>query len=307
MKHVLDILPGRISYMLEKMSSDVLNSITQIRLRINRPILVYVGKQEYMLCQNGLIRTDGELFTSDDLDCLLRRLNEHSPYIHDQSIKNGYITIKGGHRIGIGGEVVYKDGEIKHISNQTFFCIRCAHQIKGCFEVLRSDIFQNDIRSCLFFSPPGDGKTTMLRDCCRVLSSEGYNVALIDERNEISGSYNGIPSMDLGNRCDVLSNCPRSDGILSAIRALAPDIIITDELGFKNDADAVSNAMNSGIIVIASIHADSIEQLKSKELLKNVSFDRYVHLRIAQNGLMCRVFDRDFLPIRNRGVGRCCI
>ena len=157
MKHVLDILPVRIKSMLDNISPALLDTVTQIRLRINSPILVYIGKQEYGLCQNGLVKSAGDIFTQDDRNSFLRRLNEHSPYLHDQSLKNGFITIKGGHRIGVAGEVVYKDGEIKHISNQTFFCIRCAHQIKGCFEQVRRDAFTSAISSCLFFSLPGDG------------------------------------------------------------------------------------------------------------------------------------------------------
>lgn len=306
MKHIIEILPQRISIMLEKVPEHLLSRITQIRLRINCPILIYVDKQERMLGVQGLVRYDGETFTHDDLCCLLRRLNEHSAYVHDQSIKNGFITIKGGHRIGVAGEVVYKDGEIKYISHQTFFCIRCAHQIKGCFERIRNNIFDDRIESCLFFSLPGNGKTTMLRDCCRVLSTEGYNIALIDERNEISGSYNGIPGMDIGKRCDVLSNCGRTEGIISAIRSLAPDIIVTDEIGSDSDAEAIKNAINSGIVVIASIHAGNIEQLKRKRILRNISFERYVNLYITEKGASCKVFDRDFSPIAG-GLRRCCI
>ena len=112
---------------------------------------------------------------------------------------------------------------------------------------------------------------------------------------------------DLGPRCDVLTNCSRSAGILFAIRSLAPDIIITDELGFKDDADAVNNALKSGITVIASIHAGSIENLKEKELLRNTSFERYIHLHNNYSGLTYNAYDRDFMPVKRGGIKRCCI
>lgn len=307
MDNLVYALPGRISDMLFRTPKEKLEQVNEIRLRINKPIVIRTVSGEYVLSEKGMCREGGEIFTAADAQAFLRRINEHSPYIHGESLCGGYITIRGGHRIGIGGEVICDDGKVRCITNQSSFCIRCAHQIKGCFEYVRETVFEGGICSCLFFSPPGGGKTTMLRDCCRVLSNEGRNVALVDERNEISACYMGVPSLDVGARCDVLSFCPRRTGILMAVRALAPQVIITDELGTAEDLRAVNTALDSGVTVIASVHAGSIEELRRKEYSRLLRFNRYVSLQRGERGPVYRAFDADFMPLGARRDRYCCI
>ena len=307
MQNVLNILPDRISSMLSIINNEKLKAITQIRLRINKPIMVFIGKSEYMISRDGLNKTYGELFSREDQRALLCRLNEHSAYIHNESIKSGYITIQGGHRIGIAGNVIAKNGKIEYISDQAFFCIRCAHQIYGCFDALREELFTNGLDSCLFFSLPGNGKTTLLRECCRKLSNEGYNICLIDERNEISGSFKGEPMLDVGKRCDVFTSCPRSAGIISAVRAMAPDLIITDEIGTVEDYNAIRMAINSGIKIIASIHAGNIENVKAKLQPNDISFDKYIKIELNLHGLTYALYDKEFNALNIRRKRYCCI
>lgn len=308
MENLIYVLPTRISEMLYGIPQQKLDQVTEIRLRVGKPICIFVAGQEYMLQNGGLSKENGAIFLAEDATALLRRVHEHSPYIHNESIRQGYITVNGGHRIGISGEAVYENGAIKYVNNISSFCIRCAHQVKGCFTAAQNRIFYDGLCSCLFYSLPGGGKTTMLRDACRVLSNSGYNVALIDERNEIGAAGKGIPSLDVGRRCDVLSGCARKTGILMAVRALAPDIIVTDELGTREDFEAVNTAIDSGIIVIASIHADSIQNIKKKEYAHLLHFDRYVHLRRGLNNCAVReIYNGEFEPVEGSGRKLCCI
>lgn len=301
------VLPVRISEMLFQTPRDKLNTVSELRLRIGQPVIVRTGFTENGLGERGLQREPGTVFSAADALAFMTRINERSPYAHAQSMQSGFVTVRGGHRIGMGGQAVCSGGQVSGIVGQSCFCIRCAHEVKGCFEKIRSLVFTESVCSCLFFSLPGGGKTTMLRDCCRTLSREGYNVSLIDERNEIAACCAGVPTLDLGTRCDVLAGCPRSEGMMMALRTLAPDVIITDELGGEKDAEAVRDAINGGVAVIASAHAGSIEELKRRGYADGMGFERYVYLSRGAGGTAFRVYGQDMKPLIMRGGLVCCI
>jgi len=238
--------------------------IQEIRLRVNKPILVMGKGKEYYLNENGKLIQNKEaagLISEKELHALLNHMCHYSPYAFEDEIRRGFITVAGGHRVGIAGQVVL-EGEtavrtIKHIS---YLNIRIAHQIKGVADNLLPYIYQNgQVKSTLIISPPGCGKTTLLRDLVRQVSNgnshgEGVTVGVVDERSEIAGSYLGVPQNDVGVRTDVLDTCPKALGMMLLLRSMSPGVIAIDELGGQEDMEAVKQAAYCGSKIIATVH-----------------------------------------------------
>ena len=183
----------------------------------------------------------------------------------------------GGHRIGISGTAVYEDGELKNIRDISYINVRIAHELKGVGEGLFAKLFsENKISNTLIISPPGAGKTTLLRDLIRLVSDnfKRYRVAVVDERNEISASFLGEPQNDIGKRTDVLCGYKKKDGIIRAIRSMSPDLIALDEIGSREDTDAIIKCKYCGVNVIATMHGDSF--LDAKEFMEKGIFKNYI-------------------------------
>lgn len=230
--------------------------ITEIRLRVNCPLIVYERSKEWM-CHEYMV-------SERDIQDTFNMITEYSAYSFEENIKNGYITIPGGHRVGLGGQVVKKNNHIEIIKNIKFLNFRICHDLRNVeTELVRNLV--SEIRNILIISSPGLGKTTLLRNIIRGYSNKiGVSVSVIDERNEISGSYRGVPMIDLGTRTDVISDCNKYEGIMMAVRALAPKIIAVDEIGNEKDYSAIEYAINSGVSVIATIHGNEINEVKNK-------------------------------------------
>ncbi len=220
-------------------------------------------------------------------------ISNFSLYAFEEEIKQGFITITGGHRVGIVGKAVLDDNKIKSIKHISFINIRLSHQIKGCGDKVLSyllDEYDNCYHT-LIISPPRCGKTTLLRDVIRQLSNgngrrPGMTVGVVDERSEIGACYMGIPQNDLGIRTDVLDCCPKAKGMLMLIRSMSPSVIAVDEVGSGEDIDAIEYVMNCGCKLIATVHGNSIEDIKSKPILGKLVeerlFERYILLSNAK-------------------------
>ena len=249
-----------------------IEQITEIRMRVHKPILIYQGQKELSLDVNGefiYAIEKGYRFSYNELQSLLDFWCMDSRYAFQDEIKKGFLTIKGGHRIGICGEVVYESkGNIQAIKYISSINIRIAHEIKGIANSIINYIYEKGkVSNTLIISPPGMGKTTLLRDIIRLLSNgieekKGKNVALVDERGEIAACYQGVPQLDVGPRTDVLYGCDKDNGMKMLLQSMAPEVIAVDEIVTWNERQLISQMMGRGCAVIATMHGENVLQDK---------------------------------------------
>ena len=270
---ILEKLPGSIRKELETLPKEIINEIEEIRLRCSQnPIVLYKTREKIL----------SSITSKEDLQNTLNALIKYSYYAFEEDLAKGFVTIKGGHRIGICGKAVVTDNVptlIKEISSMN---IRFAKEIKGIANILIPIIIKdNEPVNTLIVSPPGCGKTTLLRDIARVLSIRGIKVAICDERSEIAGICDSMPSFDLGPRTDIIDGCNKRYGISMLIRTMSPQVIITDEIGDRYDVEAINQCTNAGVKIITSIHGSNKEDiLKSKinQLISENTFENIIYL-----------------------------
>lgn len=275
---VLRCLPKNISSAVAKYE------VEEIRLLAGRPAMIYIGAEGFFINSTGEITTledNGILMTKTGVNEVFRLACDNSVYALEDEIKNGYITIEGGHRIGICGSTVIKNGAVSYIKNISALNIRIARQALGSAKEIFPVVFDKYVRNTLIVSPPGCGKTTMLRDLARILGYK-YKVGIADERSEIAAVYRGTPQNDIGVRTVVMDACPKEYAINMILRTMGVEIIITDEIGSAGDAQAIKNAFNAGVKIIASAHGYSKKDVLTrpgiKELLGGGGFERVIVL-----------------------------
>lgn len=292
---ILRYFPDNIRVVLENEINNNL-VIEEIRIRNSKPIILKLNNSEKII--NYIVQTE-------DVLKILQSICENSIYSYQNQICEGFITIKGGHRIGITGSAVIENNKVKNINYISNLNFRIARQIIGCSNNIIKEIInqeENTIYNTLIVSPPGAGKTTLLRDIIRNLSNgteelTGKNIGVVDERGEIAAMYKGIPQNDLGIRTDIIENIKKSVGMKMLIRSMAPEIIVADEIGSKEDVQEINYAVCSGIKGIFTAHGNSLEDLKLNpaiaELIDKNIFESLLFLDKNNKGKVNKMYALD--------------
>lgn len=285
----------------------------EIRMRVGSPLFLICRGKEYMAGEDGSlmesrenpagteqnnsgrkrVKNDSEQCVSisrEDVEETLQCAVRYSLYAYEEELRQGFITVQGGHRIGVSGRVVLEKGEVKTIQPVTFLNIRISHEVRGCSDGVLPYLYDSAtgrFRHTLILSPPRCGKTTLLRDIVRQVSDgterfSGQTVGVVDERSEIAACFQGIPQNDVGARTDVLDCCPKAAGMMMLIRSMAPEVVAVDEIGGGRDLEAMRYAMNCGCRILATVHGTSMEDVEKKpglrDFLREDIFERYLIL-----------------------------
>ena len=273
MEYILRCLPTQLAKLILEHN---IQKLEEIRIRANKPVILKLGQVEIVL---------NYTITTNEIIGILQNICNNSIYTYQNQICNGFITLPGGNRVGIAGNVVIKDGQVSNISYIYSLNFRISHQINGASDNILKyvlDTENNTIFNTLIVSPPGAGKTTMIRDLAKRISNgineinfRGLDVSIIDERGEIAAMTKGITFNDVGIRTDVLDNVPKSIGIRMAVRSMAPKVIIADEIGNKDDVNIINYAICSGVKCIFTAHGSNME-----DLLKNSEINKIINLQL---------------------------
>lgn len=298
METVLEYLCTTIKKEIEQYIYE--NEIEEIRLRVNRPIAIKTAKE---------IKILKHIVTTEEILEVFQKICENSIYSYKKQICEGYITIKNGHRVGITGNSVIENGKIININYISSLNFRIAREKKNCSEGLIKyvvDKEKNQIHNTLIVSKPGAGKTTILRDLIRKISDMKKTCGVVDERGEISAMNKGVPQNDVGILTDVLENVPKVKGMTMLIRSMAPEVIACDEIGSREDIEAISYAICSGVKGIFTAHGESLEDLllnsNMAELLQKFIIERIIFLESHAKGQIREVYGLDKFEKKYRKI-----
>ena len=305
-------LPRQIKMLLSHSKIET-TKIQEIKIRTGKPLMVMNDTGEMIVRESS-----GGIYivTEADLREMLEYISNYSLYAYEDEMRQGFITIEGGHRIGLCGQTIVENGQIKNLRYISSINVRIAHEVMGCADdVIPYLIEDTSILHTLIISPPRCGKTTLLRDIIRQISDgnkyiKGQTVGVVDERSEIGGCYRGVPQNQLGMRTDILDGCPKAEGMMMLIRSMGPEVIAVDEIGTKADVHAVDYAMHCGCKMIATVHGKSLEEIRDKpelgNLVKNHRFERYIVLGNKRGvGSVEGIYDENGGSIINSGDVEC--
>lgn len=294
METILNFLPKNIAALIKQIPPDQKKELEEIRIRINRPIEITM---------KGAPKFLSYIIQPEDAFQLLNKISQFSIYALEEELKRGYITVSGGHRIGLAGKVILEEGKVKAIRDISSFNIRIAREKIGIAEPIIPFLYKGSWMHTMVIGPPQTGKTTLLRDIARIISTgdktkgiQSYKVGIVDERSEIAGCLNGVPQLTFGHRLDVLDACPKAEGMMMMIRSMSPEVLIVDEIGRKEDAEAIQEAVHAGIKLMMTTHGTSIDEIRNRPSLKDIIeqriFERFIVLsRKSGPGTITHILD----------------
>ena len=268
MDEILNFFPEEIK---QKIKQNIIENIEEIRIRTYKPIILKNGQAEkqidYIITPNTVLQ-------------ILQKICENSIYSYQNQICNGFITLHGGHRVGITGNAVIKDEQVINLNYISSLNFRIARQVFNCSSTALPYIInssQNDIYTTLIVSPPGCGKTTLLRDLVRRISNgipemnfKGVTCGIVDERGEISALYKGVPQNDIGIKVDIIENVSKDVAMKMLIRSMTPKVIVADEIGNSKDIEAINYAICSGSKGIFTAHGSSMFDITLNPMIKEL-------------------------------------
>ncbi len=272
MEEILNSLPEILK---RKIVNENMSDLEEIRIRTAKPVILKNNIEEKVL---------NYIATPEIVLQILQKICDNSLYSYQNQICEGFITLKGGHRVGITGNAVLKDEKIATLSYISSLNFRIARQVLNCSNKAIIHILNgNAVWNTLIASPPGLGKTTLLKDIIKKISDgipernfKGITCGVVDERGEISATYKGISQNSLGIRTDVIDNIPKAIGMKMLIRSMSPKVIIADEIGRAEDINAIEYAVSSGVNGIFTAHGNSLEQIMKNPILSQLISKEYI-------------------------------
>ncbi|MGZ9586147.1 stage III sporulation protein AA [Paenibacillus marinisediminis] len=305
------VLPPELRSLILHIPPNKLRELEEIRIREHRPLEIGSGGEFHFVTPKGLLTDlpqEAYVPTREDAHQLLDLMTNHSLYTMEEQLRRGFVTIAGGHRIGLAGRTVLSNGKVSHLREISSFNLRIAREVQGAACSIMPhllDFKQQTVHHTLIISPPQHGKTTMLRDVARSIASgcwyhpdakwKALKVGVVDERSEIAGCLKGVPSFDLGYRTDVLDGCPKAEGMMMLIRSMSPDVIVVDEFGREDDVFAMKEAIHAGVRVVATAHGSDIDEVSRRPgigtMMAEGVFSRIVLLRRTKKEWTRRVYD----------------
>jgi stage III sporulation protein AA len=263
-----------------------MSSVSEIRLRADKPMILRTGARE-IFCADFCP-------SAEDIRETMERISQYSFYAYEAELSAGYITLPGGHRVGVSGQVVLEDGAVRAWRHISGINIRVARSVFGCADsVLPKISCGGKFFHTMVISPPAFGKTTLLRDIVRQISDGGMTVGLADERSEIAGCFRGVAQNDVGVRTDIIDGCPKALAMVMLLRGMSPDVIAADELGGEADARAVDAVLNAGVKLLCTAHGHDVADAMANPSLSSVLgrgiFERFI---VLEKPGIARVYDR---------------
>lgn len=306
-EEVIRLFPEHLRFKW-KNTAQMGEKLTEIRLRSQCPVILNIGGEEWYPEESGVLTRDmkkARILAKDELNQILKHICRYSLYAYEEEMSKGYVSADGGFRVGIAGEVILNpDGTIRNVRYISSLNIRIAHEAVGAAGELLPWLYEDGrLHNILLISPPGCGKTTLLRDIIRLVSdgncmAAGQTVGVVDERSEIGGCFQGIPRNHIGMRTDILDGCPKQEGMMMLLRSMAPKVVAVDELGGRADIHALEQVMKCGCSVVTTIHGGSYEEACEKPflspLIEEKAFGRYLVLgKKKERYIVEQIRDRD--------------
>ena len=268
---VILYLPRHIGDIISRLISKTQIEIDEIRLRANCPLTISVFGESCFVTPTGGIsnhESDAYRLSAQEVQTAFSAVCENSVYAHLEELRQGFITIKGGHRVGVCGKAVTEDGRIKTFKEISSLNFRIANQIIGIADgIIDSIIKGKGVTSTLIISPPGMGKTTLLRDIARQVSDRGFRCGIADDRGELAAMHLGVASNLVGAQTDIIDGAPKAEAIEMLLRTMSPEVIISDEIASDSDVAALRVASGTGVAIIATTHGAAIEEVMRRNVL----------------------------------------